>query len=44
MGDINDCARCDGTGLEPDGPGGGFYGTDYCRRCAGSGARQDGPT
>lgn len=42
--DINDCARCDGTGLDPDGPGNGMYGTAWCRRCAGTGSREDGPT
>lgn len=42
--DINDCARCDGDGLDPDGPNKGMYRTKYCRRCAGSGKREDGPT
>ncbi len=42
--DFNACARCDGSGLDPDGPGNGLHGSDYCRRCAGSGRREDGPT
>lgn len=44
MGDITECVRCEGSGLDPDGPGEGFHGSEYCKRCGGAGTREAGPT